>query len=87
MRKSELIEQLNKIPGDFNVVFPNVEYGGYEEINSVYEEKSHHITEDGRKRCPETGADYSDYKTSKERLADLYKEETCQIIELDYQSS
>jgi len=53
----------------------------------VYEEKSHHITEDGRKRCPETGADYSDYKTSKERLADLYKEETCQIIVLDYQSS
>lgn len=83
MKKSELIEALNKIPGDFTVTFRNVEYGGYEEINGVYVEKSHRITEDGRKRCPETGTDYSCKDIGKDRLVDLYKEETCDIIVVD----
>lgn len=83
MKKSELIEALNKIPGDFTVTFRNVEYGGYEEINGVYVEKSHRITEDGRKRCPETGTDYSAQQTVRKGRMDLYEEETCDIIVVD----
>lgn len=61
----------------------NVEYGGYEEINGVYVEKSHRITEDGRKRCPETGTDYSAQQTVRKGRMDLYEEETCDIIVVD----
>lgn len=83
MKKSELIEQLNKIPGDLNVAFRNVEYEGYEEINYVYVEKTHRVREDGTKICRTMTTDYSSEWESEERLAELYQKETCSIIVVD----
>lgn len=79
MKKSELIEQLNKIPGDYIVTFPNMEYGGYEEIRTVQIVKSHPITEEGRENYLETGADFSDDSRA-DRVEDLYAKEECKII-------
>lgn len=83
MKKSELIEQLKKIPGDLNVAFRNVEYEGYEEINYVYVEKTHPVREEEKRRCPATTTDYSSEWESERMLAKLYQEEICSIIVVD----
>lgn len=85
MLKSELIRLLNNIEEDFEVVFPNVEYGGYEEISNIEIKKACHITEEGRKLCYETGVDYlsKEYHINTERLKQCYEDKERNIIALD----
>lgn len=84
MKKLELIEKLNNISGDFEVVFPNVEYGGLNNITKIYVEKVHRITENGSKLYPETGTDFLESSGNKERLKELYEEEEQNVIVLDW---
>ena len=83
MLKSEIIKILNSIEGDYEVVFPNVEYGGYEIVNKINIKKAFHITEEGMRKCPETGTDYLDKNDEDtERLNELYEKQERTIIVL-----
>ena len=75
MLKSELIKKLNEIDGDFEVTFLNVEYDGYETINSVDVEHAYKMNEKGHKYCPSTGTDYLSPNKEKRYLNENNKDE------------
>lgn len=85
MLKSELIEKLNDIQGDFEVTFPHVEYGGFVSIDSVNIKRVRKISDYGRRKCPETGTDFLESTNmDRKRLEKLYDKKEQNIIVLDW---
>lgn len=84
MTKGELIKRLEEInaPDDIEVVFPNVEFGGFENITNVHIERVHSITDEGKKRRPTTGTDFVD-ENSYLRDPEIYDKCKQRVIVLD----
>lgn len=81
MTKGKLIKRLEEINihNDVEIVFPNMEFGGFESINNVRVERVHSITDEWRKRRPVTGCNFVDEKSY---LCDfeIYEEKTQRVI-------
>lgn len=82
MLKSELINKLSSINGDYEVVFPEMEYDGYHSVNRTNVIKALQITEEGRREYPETGTDYIENTIHNQDRKEVYEQEEKTIIVL-----